>query len=420
MRGPATLPARIVRAPLPRPSAPDPMTNRLYYSDSYLDRFRSRVEEISPDRSRVYLERTAFYPTSGGQPFDVGRLGEHPVVDVVDEGDRVAHVLGGPAGDALRPGEEVEGRIDWARRFDHMQQHTGQHLLSAVLQERFGWATVGVHFGARSSSLDLDAASVPAERIAEAERAVNEVVFRDWPVTTSFEDAAEAEGLRKASARTGTLRIVTIQGLDRAACGGTHVRATGEIGAILIRGVERVRRSVRLEFVCGGRAVAHARSDFEALSRLARSFSTSLDGVAAVVEAQSEQLRRAAAEGKRILQELARARALALWNAAEADAAGLRWLVPGDDALDADELRALAHAVAGLPRAVLVATRAEPPTVLLAASADSGIHAGEAIREAMAAVGGRGGGSPRVAQGSVPDADAAAAAARMLRGARAP
>jgi len=300
----------------------------------------------------------------------------------------------------------VEGRIDRGRRFDHMQQHTGQHLLSALLQERWGWATTSVHFGPETNTLDLAVESISPEQVAEVERQANEVVYENRPLAVTFEDAAEADGLRKASERTGTLRIVTIEGVDRSACGGTHVRATGEIGVILLRRTERVRKTVRLEFVCGGRAVRRARADFEALSRIAGPLSTSLDDAPAVVAAQTEQLREAASIRKRMREELAGAQARALADAAAPDGAGVRWIVERRPAWDADELRALAHAVSTLPKAVLVAAVEAPPTVMLAASADSGVDAGVALKPALVAAGGRGGGSPRVAQGSVPVAAA--------------
>jgi alanyl-tRNA synthetase len=229
------------------------VTDRLYYTDAYLTAFDAAVVARADGGRRMYLDRTAFYPTSGGQPFDTGRLGGAEVVDVVDEGDRVAHLLASPV-----EGDRLDGRIDWPRRFDHMQQHTGQHLLSAVIAERFGHATVSVHFGRESSTLDLDTSALPHDQAVEAEALANAVVTENRPVGVSFEAAGATAGLRNASDRQGTLRIVTIEGLDRSACGGTHVRATGEIGAILIRKVERVKQLVRLEFLSGAGGSARA------------------------------------------------------------------------------------------------------------------------------------------------------------------
>jgi alanyl-tRNA synthetase len=374
-------------------------TQRLYYTDSYLTEFEARVVEVADGGRRVYLDQTAFYPTSGGQPHDLGSLAGARITDVIDEGERIAHLVERPLmGDA----GAVHGAVDWERRIDHMQQHTGQHLLSAVLEELYGFHTVSVHFGRDYSSLDLDVESVSAERIVEAEARANAIVAENRPVTTSFEDASQATGLRKETGRTGTLRIVSIAGLDRSACGGTHVRATGEIGAVLVRKVERVRKSARLEFVCGLRAVRRARADFESLTRIAGSLSASLDDAPALVASQSEQLRAAENDRKRLERELAGHRARALYDAAPADARNLR--VVRQDATTMDELRALAQATIALPRAVLVGTIGEPPSLLLATAEDTGLDAGRLLREGVGKVGGRGGGSSRIAQGSVPDA----------------
>jgi alanyl-tRNA synthetase len=194
------------------------------------------------------------------------------VQDVVDEGDSVAHVLAAP----VEPGP-VDCAIDWDRRFDHMQQHTGQHLLSAVFEELLGLHTVSFHLGAESSTIDLEGGTLDAPAAARAERRANQLVSENRPVTVVYEDAAQAEGLRKPSGREGTLRIVSIDGFDRSACGGTHVRTTGEIGVILIRKLEKIRQTVRAEFLCGARAVARARADYEALNKIAQLVSASFD-----------------------------------------------------------------------------------------------------------------------------------------------
>ena len=375
-------------------------TTRLYYTDSYLTNFDARVVDAADEGRRVYLDQTAFYPTSGGQPNDLGTLAGVRIADVIDEGDRIAHIL-----ESSLPGDatSVAGSIDWQRRFDYMQQHTGQHLLSAVLEESYGYHTVSVHFGSDYSSLDLDVETVSADRVIDAERRANLIAAENRLVTTSFEDASQASGLRKASDREGMLRIVSIAGLDRSACGGTHVRATGEISAVLIRKVDRVRKSARLEFVCGLRAVGRARADFEALGRIAVALSASLDDAPSLVSAQSEQLRTMENARKHMERELAGFHARALYDAASTDARGMR--VVRRDAAAMDELRTLAQALVGLPQAVLIGTIPNPPSLLLAAAEDTGIDAGRLLREAVTKLGGRGGGSPRIAQGSVPDAD---------------
>jgi alanyl-tRNA synthetase len=376
------------------------MTIRLYYTDPYRSEFTANVVDRSEDGTRVYLDETAFYPTSGGQLHDTGTLGGIPVVDVIDEDDRVAHVLSAPLPPASAP---VAGVIDWKRRFDHMQQHTGQHLLSAVFEDLFGHKTLSVHFGPDYSTLDLDAEFLSRDRMMAAEERANALVAEALPVRVTFEDAATAAGLRKQSDRAGTLRIVSIDALDRSACGGTHVRSTAEIGAVLLRSAERVRSATRVEFVCGVRAVRRARKDFESLTRIATSLSAALDDVASLVAAQSERLKESDNARKKLEKELSSFRARELYDRATPDANGVRTIVIRD-AATMDELRTLAQGAFEFQKVVVVGVLRSPPSVLLAASEDSGLDAGKILRERLAAAGGRGGGSPRMAQGGVPDA----------------
>jgi alanyl-tRNA synthetase len=373
------------------------VTERLYYTDAYLGRFCATVLDRADAGRTVYLDRSAFYPTSGGQPNDLGRLGDVAVIDVVDEGERVAHRLSAPLA-----ADDVEGVIDWTRRFDLMQQHTGQHLLSAVLEEMFGWPTVSVHFGAESATLDVDVGAVTPEAVAAAELRANAVVWENRPVHVAFEDAAGATGLRKATERSGALRVVTIADLDRSACGGTHVRATGEIGAILLRRTERVKQLTRIEFLCGRRAVARARRDMEALGSVAAAFSASLDEAPVLVARQREALAESLAARKALLAELATGRAEARHAAATPDADGVRRLHLEFERADVEALRAEMQALAALPKVVGTALLHDPPMLLVAASGDSGVDAGGRLKAALAAVGGKGGGSPRFAQGTAP------------------
>jgi alanyl-tRNA synthetase len=374
------------------------VTERLYYTDAYLRTFDARVVERADGGRRVYLDRTAFYPTSGGQPHDTGEIGGARVVDVIDEGDRIAHVV-----DAAIDADAVTGTVDDARRYDHMQQHTGQHVLSAVFADAFGHATVSVHFGDAYNTLDLDVSAVDAETVRRAERRANEVVCADLAVEVAFEDAATAAGLRKPSDRPGELRIVSIADIDRSACGGTHVRRTGEIGPILLRRLDRVRGAARIEFVCGLRAVARARADYDALTAIAAAASASLDDAPARVGAIADQLRAAEKTRKRLADELAGYRARTLYDTAPGGEDRLRWIEQTANGADFDDARAIAHTIASLPRAVYLALSEDPPRVLLAASDDSGIDAGALFKRLLPEVGGRGGGSPRIAQGSAAD-----------------
>jgi alanyl-tRNA synthetase len=373
------------------------MTLRLYYTDSYVRDFEAAVVDRTDAGRRIYLDRTAFYPTSGGQPFDTGRLGGIAVLDVVDETDRIAHLLETPL-----TGDKASGSINWNRRFDHMQQHTGQHLLSAVLADLGGHATIGVHFGRETSTLDLDTGGLATDQVAKVEARANDILVENRLVQVSFEDAASANGLRKPTDRAGALRIVTIQGLDRSACGGTHVRATGEIGAILIRKVERVRKGVRLEFLCGGRAIRSARADHELLGRMAMEFSAAAEELPDLMEVQRADLKESTAVRRDLQAKLDSYRARELYAAAVPDATGMRRVVLRDQASSVDDIRGVAQAFTSMPKAVFVGTVPSPPAVVLAASPDSGIDAASLLKSLLTSVGGRGGGSATMAQGIVP------------------
>jgi alanyl-tRNA synthetase len=376
------------------------LTERIYYHDSYRRQFRARIEEVSPDGRAVYLNQTAFYPSSGGQPFDTGTLGGARVVDVIDEGERIAHIVEGAPGAA---GAEVEGAIDWARRFDHMQQHTGQHLLSATFVDVLGAATVSFHLGDTVSTIELDVPALDAEAAARVEQRTNEHVMEAHPVKVAFRDAGEDLGLRKATERTGMIRLVEIDGLDRSACGGTHVRSTAEIGCVLLRRQEKIRGRVRIEFVCGHRAVRAAREDFAALSEAARVLARPAREVPAGALALKQRLEEAGKARRKLAGELAAARGMRAWEETPAGEDGKKRRVVRAAALD-DEVRAEATAFTSRPGALYLALCETPAGVLLAVSEDVLPAAGERVKQALAELGGRGGGSARMAQASVSDA----------------
>jgi alanyl-tRNA synthetase len=291
-----------------------------------------------------------------------------------------------------------------------MQQHTGQHLLSAVFEDLFGAKTVSVHFGEQYSTLDLETESMASKSLEKAEQRANMVVAENRPVTIDFEDAAKATGLRKAVDREGTLRIVSIADLDRSACGGTHVKATGEIGAILVRGTERIRKAVRVEFVCGLRAVARARLDYQNLSVIAGALSTSIDAAGGLVASQAAQVKEGEQARRRLERDLARYRAAEM-HAAAPEVGGAKLVALDAPAESMDQMRTLAQALLDHKRSVFFGATAEG-AMLVAATEDSGFDAGKLLKDALAITGGKGGGSPRLAQGSPADgkvADAIAA-----------
>jgi alanyl-tRNA synthetase len=369
------------------------VTERLYYNDSYLTRFRARVVDANPERNRIYLDRTAFYPTSGGQPFDTGTLGGAAVVEVIDEGERIAHVTATVVTDT-----EVEGVVDQTRRADHRQQHTGQHLLSAVFIQLLDAPTVSFHLGAETCTVDIQRDALSADDIRAVEKRANELVLENRAVTVEFRDSAADLGLRKPSDRAGELRIVTIAELDRSACGGTHVRATGEIGPILIRKLDRIRGIVRVEFICGMRAVLRARADFEALAAVSRALSCPLDEAPLLVATQQERLQTAERARARLATELASNDGRELWRATPQATSGRRVAIRTVLAFT-DEVRALALSFAAGESACFLAIAQNPPGILLATSADS-LHAGNVLKAALTKHGGRGGGNAALAQGS--------------------
>ncbi|QJR36989.1 alanyl-tRNA editing protein [Gemmatimonas groenlandica] len=376
------------------------MTDRLYYTDARLDRFTAFVLDITDEGRRVVLDRSAFYPTSGGQPHDLGTLGGIAVVNVIDDDERIAHILAEPIG--VPVGSMLVGQIDMVRRFDHMQQHTGQHLLSAMLTDEFGWPTVSVHFGDDTNTVDVACDDFDPTALAAIERRANALIVQNRRVTVSFEDAAEATDLRKPSDRDGELRIVTIDGIDRSACGGTHVDHTGEIGALLLRRAEKTKGNTRIEFVCGHRAVSRARLDAELLTKAARTLSAAPHDLPGLVEQQLQRLTDLERERKRLAAELARHEAAALWTACIPDSDGVRRIVVSASG-PVKESEPLAQQLVALGFCAVVVTSAAAGGVLMATAQDTGIDAGQRLRTALQAVGGRGGGSPRLAQGAVPD-----------------
>jgi alanyl-tRNA synthetase len=406
------------------------MTDRLYYHDPYLKEFDAVVQrtERRDQRLVVTLDRSAFYPTSGGQPFDVGFLGPYPVVEVVDEEDgSVAHVLDdqalsvAPGTPALEPGAAVRGSIDWRRRFDHMQQHTGQHVLSAAFDRLFGIRTVSFHMGAIASTIDLAREATTAE-IAVAETEANRIVWENRPVSIRYASAEEAARmpLRKESVRGGTLRLVDVEGFDLSACGGTHVARTGGIGVIAVASWERFKGGQRLEFLCGGRALDRWRILRDAVTASVRQVSVQPEELAGAIE----RLQSEAKEQKRSVVALQGD--LARYRAVELAASGEEVRLKPDTtcrlvarALDADAngLKAMATAIVAAPGyLVALVSVSQPALVVVARSADVDLSAQQLLAGLVAKFGGRGGGKPDFAQGGglAAPADQIIAALRAL------
>jgi alanyl-tRNA synthetase len=409
-------------------------SERLYYSDSFLQRFAGSVCTMREMKGgggepiwQLSLDRTAFYPTSGGQPFDTGVLSAHShdgtpfeiAVEQVeeDEDGEVWHYVRQP----LAPGTAVEGQIDWGRRFDHMQQHTGQHLLSAVFLKELHSPTVSFHLGESTSTIDLACGPLARHSLERVERIANQVISEDRPVTRRYLSRADAEQmlaageLRKLPDREGAIRLIEIADCDRNACGGTHVRSTGQIGVLLVRGVEKVSRDTRVEFVCGLRAVRAARVDAAILGETSALLSTAAAELPAAVARLLAAEKAGAKERQRLREELAVLQAAVL--AAEVPVEnGLRLIVRAWKDRDRDFVRLLASRTAAAAEGTAVifcAEEADPARMFVARSRDLGFNCGQILREELARLGLRGGGSPDLAQGDVPAQQAAALQASL-------
>ncbi len=371
------------------------MTHRLYYTEPYRRLFDATVSTVDQvdGAVQVTLDQTAFYPTSGGQPSDTGTLGGAAVTDVIDREDgAVVHVVTGP----LRPGEVVSGVIDWDRRFDHMQQHSGQHVLSAAFARLFAVRTESFHMGQLSSTIDL-AREVTAAEIARAEADANRVVWEDRPVTIRFAAAEEAVsmGMRKESGRTGTLRLIDVQDYDLSACGGTHVERTGAIGIIAIGGWEKFRGGSRVEFLCGDRALQRFRLWRDCLAAIQKHLSVAPVEMAASIERMQDE--------SRGLQRTIRGfqEKLAGHEAKEMLAKGSNIIVEAIDGWDAQGLKAIAAAATAARADAVVAlfTTARPAQVVVARGAHATADATAILKQLAAKFGGKGGGKPDLAQG---------------------
>jgi len=393
------------------------LTYKLYYDNPYQQEFTAHVVErlTLNGRPAVVLDCTAFYPTSGGQPCDHGTLNGVAVLDVSEREDgQIVHALAGPLA-----GEQVAGAIDWARRFDHMQQHTGQHILSQAF-ERLGAVgavrepplpveTVGFHLSDEVCTIDLNCTSLSPEQAAAIEDLANQVVFENRPVIARFVTAEELAQVSQVRARlqppTGReqIRLVEVQGFDWSLCGGTHVRAAGEIGLIKVRKWERRGDTVRVDFYCGRRALADYRWKNAAVNELASSLSIKDDELAATVP----RLLAEAAEARRQLN-FARERLLdyeaADLAAAAEPIAGGRVVRQVFDGRNVEEVRHLAQRLTARPGIVaLLGVRADKAQLIFARAADLTVDVNALLKTAVAVVGGRGGGTPALAQGGGPE-----------------
>jgi alanyl-tRNA synthetase len=390
------------------------MTERLYYDEPFLTHFSARVVEYLAwdGQPAVVLDRTAFYATGGGQPHDIGTIDGVTVQDVVErpEDGAVVHLLA----QALAS-EEVEAEVDWGRRFDLMQQHTGQHILSAAFVTRLRANTVGFHLSEDYATIDLDRAPISADELAAVEALANDVVFEDRPVAARFvpDEEVPSLALRKPLAHEGPVRIVEISGFDTSACGGTHVRATGQVGLIKITRSEHRGAETRVEFLCGRRALDDYRAKNTLIMDLAREYTVGHWDVGGLVHRLSDELKEVRRELRTTRDGLLDAQATALWHEADLVDA-VRVICAHFPGRTPEDLKHLALRLVARPRTVVLLAAGgdgeEKGYFTFARSEDVDLHMGTLLRQACEAVGGRGGGRPDFAQGGGPVAARAAEA----------
>ena len=393
-------------------------TRRLYYDDAFEKEFTAEVLSCEPvvhltlQAFEIVLDRTAFYPTSGGQPHDLGRLGEAAVLDVRDEDEEIVHVVDRP----LERGP-VNGCIDWPRRFDHMQQHTGQHLLSAMFLERFGRPTVSFHLGADLSTIDLRGPEPSDEVLEGAERAANHIIFENRPVTVRYgaaEDLAQL-GVRKEVDRSGILRAIEIEGADLQPCGGTHVKRTGQIGTLLVRRCTKIRQDWRVEFVCGARAERAARRDFLLLREAADKLSCAPEEVVAAIERSLAERDLNFKKARAVLQQLAEADAVQAVHATPPGANGLRVISRVFDGIEPEYLGHFVTQVVKSESSIALVARLGCGHLIFAQHSMAGKDMSALLKKVLAQVGGKGGGTRDFARGKLSDEKMAAKALELAK-----
>lgn len=381
-------------------------TERLYWQDAYLREWSAQI--VARDQQRVALDRSAFYPEGGGQPADHGWINGVAVVDVqADDQDLVWHTLAEPI-----DSDSVECCLDWQRRFDHMQQHHGQHLLSAAFDQLFNWRTVGFHLSSEYVTIDLATSEASPEQLAEAETLANQIIWQNLPILARFVSAEELAtiALRKAPSVTGAIRVVSAGDFDHSACGGTHPNATGAVGLIHIRRSEKRGESLRIEFVCGGRALQDLRWKNATLGRIAAGFSVAQPQAEQAVERLREQEQHVRKQFQQAEQQLLEFEAKALVE--QAQRIGQLKVVTHVWQREPQTVRQLANLVAQAGGVALFGVASSKPQLMFAGQ---GIDCGAILRQVVAAFGGKGGGSVQQAQGGIANTNDLAAALELAK-----
>lgn len=379
------------------------MTKRLYYQDSYLKEFKAKVlKKIKIDNQpAVVLDETAFYPTSGGQPYDKGVIQDVPVVEVVEEGDEIIHILKEELKDKIN--SEVVGKIDWKRRFDHMQQHLGQHILSGALMEIWGAETVSFHLGEEVCTLDIAKEKLSEEETKKAEECANEIIFDNRPVKCYFvegEEELKRLNLRKVPEKMGKIRIIEVEDFDLSACGGTHCRATGEVGMIKITKWEKRGEKIRLEFICGRRAWKDYFWKNEVIKNISNKLTIKDSELGEAIDRMLEERKGIGKELKENKEKLQEYDAKRLIDESSLKDNRIKIINKVFEEDNFQEVRELVQKIINLDESVVVlfGIKSEGAKILFACSRALKYDMNRLIGEAGKFIEGRGGGAPNFAQ----------------------
>ena len=383
------------------------MVERLYYQDSYLKEFKAKVlKKIKIDNQpAVILDETAFYPTSGGQPYDKGVIQDVPVVEVIEEGDEIIHILKEELKEKIN--SEVVGKIDWERRFDHMQQHLGQHILSGALMKLWGVETVSFHLGEEVCTLDIAKEELTEEEAKKAEECANEIIFDNRPVKCYFvegEEELKGLNLRKVLEKTGKIRIIEVEDFDFSACGGTHCRATGEVGLIKITKWEKRKEKIRLEFICGRRAWKDYFWKNEVIKNISNKLTIKDSELREAIDRMLEERKEIRKELKEFKEKLQDYEAKRLIDESSLRDNRIKLINKVFEENNFQEIRGLVQKIINLDDSVVVLAgikskgEGEGAKILFACSRALKYDMNKLIREAGKFIEGRGGGAPNFAQ----------------------
>jgi alanyl-tRNA synthetase len=379
------------------------LTERLYYEDSYLKEFKAKVlKKIKiDDQQAVLLNETAFYPTSGGQPYDKGFIQDVPVVEVVEEGDEIIHILKEELKEEIN--SEIVGKIDWKRRFDHMQQHLGQHILSGALMKLWSAETVSFHLGEEVCTLDIAKEKLTEEEAKKAEECANKIIFDNRPIKCYF---VEGEGelkelnLRKVPEKMGRIRIIEVENFDLSACGGTHCRATGEVGLIKIIKWEKRGEKIRLEFICGRRAWKDYFRKNELMKNISNKLTIKDSELGDAIDRMLEERKEIRKESKDFKEKLQEYEAKKLIDESSLIDNRIKIISKVFEENNFQEVRELVQKIINLDKSVVVlfGVKDEEAKILFACSRALKYDMNGLIREAGKFIEGRGGGAPNFAQ----------------------